>query len=114
MSRHPHAHSLQAAVRATDLARRAVGLPAISLAGPEGHWQMTKAVLQMRPRQRYEPQAIAVRIGENELELAVTKPPKTPCTCTCTCARTCACACACTHPHLGGQQSRRHARACMS
>eukprot|EP00964_Phaeocystis_antarctica_P037768 scaffold21593_cov38-Phaeocystis_antarctica.AAC.3 len=36
---HSHTHSLQAAIKATDLARRAVGLPAISLAGPEGHWQ---------------------------------------------------------------------------
>ena len=63
----------QATVRTTDLVRQAVNLPPISLAGPEGHWQMTKAVLQMRPRQRYDAQATAVHrppIGENELELA--------------------------------------------
>jgi hypothetical protein len=103
-----HTHSLQAAVKATDLVRRAVGLPAISLAGPEGHWQMTKAVLQMQPRQRYEPQANAAPIGENELELAVTKPPNTPCTCACTCI----CTRTCAPPCLGGDR-RPHGRACM-
>ena len=58
----------QAAVRATDLVRQAVNLPPISLAGPEGHWQV-RARARGRGRGRGR---VRVRVALLTLTLALT------------------------------------------